>query len=175
MNIDGTGFHTCKECHKNGSLWNHTITDHKEGEQLEDRRSVGASSCNSGDGTDQRVQSLMFMLMMMTLIIKDLRNLVMYHFGTPWGWHKCIETCRSDYNTNIVKLKTIYCALLFEIKTINYYVYKVCVRNCSEEEIFYRFVWCTRETEIVRAVIQFWIYWHFVTLTEIKIYRVSKH
>ena len=34
----------------------------KEGEQLEDRRSVGASSCNSGDGTDQRVQSLMFMM-----------------------------------------------------------------------------------------------------------------
>jgi hypothetical protein len=31
---------------------------------LEDRRSFGASSCNSGDGTDQRVQSLMFMLMM---------------------------------------------------------------------------------------------------------------
>ena len=28
-----------------------------------DRRSVGASSCNSGDGTDQRVQSLMFMMM----------------------------------------------------------------------------------------------------------------
>ena len=38
---------------------------HKEGEQLEDRRSVGASSCNSGDGTDQRVQSLMLMMMMM--------------------------------------------------------------------------------------------------------------
>ena len=37
---------------------------HKEGEQLEDRRSVGASNCNSGDGTDQRVQSLMFMIMM---------------------------------------------------------------------------------------------------------------
>ena len=33
------------------------------GKQLEDRRSVGASSCNSGDGTDQRVQSLMFMMM----------------------------------------------------------------------------------------------------------------
>ena len=30
---------------------------------MEDRRSVGASSCNSGDGTDQRVQSLMFMMM----------------------------------------------------------------------------------------------------------------
>ena len=39
--------------------------DHKEGEQLEDRRSVGASSCNFGDGTDQRVQSLMFMMTMM--------------------------------------------------------------------------------------------------------------
>jgi len=38
-------------------------TDHKEGEQLEDRRNVGESSCNSGDGTDQRVQSLMFMMM----------------------------------------------------------------------------------------------------------------
>jgi len=37
----------------------------KEGEKLEDRRSVGASSCNSGDGTDQRIQSLMFMRMMM--------------------------------------------------------------------------------------------------------------
>ena len=39
--------------HKTESLWNHTTTDHKEGEQMEDRRSVGASSCNSGDGTDQ--------------------------------------------------------------------------------------------------------------------------
>jgi len=61
MNTDGTGFHTCKECHKTESLWNHTTTDHKEGEQLKDQRNVGASCCNSGDGTDQRVQSLMFM------------------------------------------------------------------------------------------------------------------
>jgi len=67
MNTDGTGFHTCKECHKTESLWNHTTTDHKDGEQLEDRRSVGASSCNSGDGTDQRVQSLMFMMLMMVI------------------------------------------------------------------------------------------------------------
>jgi len=51
-------------CHKTESLWNHTTTDHKEGEQLEDRRSVGASNCNSGDGTDQRVQSLVFVMMM---------------------------------------------------------------------------------------------------------------
>ena len=53
-----------KECHKTESLWNHTTTDCKEGEQLEDRRSVGESSCNCGDGTDQTVQSLMFMMMM---------------------------------------------------------------------------------------------------------------
>ena len=59
--------HTCKECHKTESLWKHNTTDHKEGEQLEDRRSVGAYNCNCGDGTDQRVQSLMFMMMMMTL------------------------------------------------------------------------------------------------------------
>ena len=44
-------------------------TDHKEGEQLEDRRNVGESSCNSGDGTDQRVQSLMFMMMMMMMMM----------------------------------------------------------------------------------------------------------
>jgi len=47
MNTDGTCFHTCKECHKTESFWNHTAKDHMEGEQLEDRRSVGASSCNS--------------------------------------------------------------------------------------------------------------------------------
>jgi len=69
MNTDGTGFHTCKERHKTESLWNHTTTDHKEGEQLEDRRSVGASSCYCGDGTDQRVQSLFFMIIVTITII----------------------------------------------------------------------------------------------------------
>jgi hypothetical protein len=37
---------------------------------LEDRRNVGGSSCNSGDGTDQRVQSLMFMMMMITFLVR---------------------------------------------------------------------------------------------------------
>ena len=70
MNTDGTGFYTCKECHKTEYLWNHTATDRKEGEQLEDQRSVGASSCKSGDGTDKRVQqSLMFMMMMMMMMM----------------------------------------------------------------------------------------------------------
>jgi len=53
MNIDWTGIYTCKECHKTESRWNHTTTDRKEGEQLEDRRNAGENSCNSGDGTDQ--------------------------------------------------------------------------------------------------------------------------
>ena len=62
---------------QNRILWNHTTTDHKEGEQLEDRRSVGArSSCNSGDGTDQRGQSLMFMMMMMMMISNGISDCV---------------------------------------------------------------------------------------------------
>ena len=69
MNTDGIGLHTCKECHETESLWNHTTTDHKKGEQLEGRRSFGVSSCNSGDGTDQRVQSLMFMMMMCGTVV----------------------------------------------------------------------------------------------------------
>ena len=53
MNTAWTGIYTCKECHKTGSRWNHITTDHKEGEQLEDRRNVCENSCVSGDGTDQ--------------------------------------------------------------------------------------------------------------------------
>jgi len=32
---------------------------------LEDRRNVGESSCNFGERTDKRVQSFMFIMMMM--------------------------------------------------------------------------------------------------------------
>jgi len=46
-------------------IYLYITTDHKEEEQMEDRRNVGENSCNSGDGTDQSVQSLMFMLMML--------------------------------------------------------------------------------------------------------------
>ena len=69
LNTDGTGFFTWKQCHKSESLWNHTTTDHKEEGQLEDRRSFGVRSCNSVDGTSQRVHSLMFMIMMMIMLI----------------------------------------------------------------------------------------------------------
>jgi len=50
------------------SLWHHTTADNKEGEQQEERRSVGASSCNSVDVKSQRVQFLKFMMMMMMVI-----------------------------------------------------------------------------------------------------------
>jgi len=85
MNTDGTGFHICKECHKIESLWNHTTTDHKEREQLEDRRSVGASSCNSGEGTDQRVQSLMMMMMMIKALWRR-------------GWHLKVSALPQTLN-----------------------------------------------------------------------------
>jgi len=41
-----------------------TTTDHKEVEQLKDQRNVAEISCNFGGGKDQRVESLMFMMMM---------------------------------------------------------------------------------------------------------------
>jgi hypothetical protein len=50
MNTQGTGFYTCKECHKNESLLNLTTTAHKERNQLGDRRNDGDSNCNCGDG-----------------------------------------------------------------------------------------------------------------------------
>ena len=79
MNTDWTGFYTYKEYHKTESLWNHTTTDQKEGEQLEDRRNVGESSCNSGDGMDQRVQFLMFMMMMMMMMITRITATMSVH------------------------------------------------------------------------------------------------
>jgi hypothetical protein len=40
MYIEGTGFYTCKECHKTESLQNHTATAHKKREWLGGRRNV---------------------------------------------------------------------------------------------------------------------------------------
>jgi hypothetical protein len=70
MNTEGTGYYTCKECHNTESLYNHTTTVHKETERLGDRRNAGESSCNSGDGTGQMAQPLMFMMMMTFTLIK---------------------------------------------------------------------------------------------------------
>jgi len=103
MNTDGTGFHTCKECHKTKSLWNHTTTDHKEGEQLEDQRNVVSSSCNSGDGTDQRVQFLMFMMMIWCLL-HLIPHLLSMFCHLP---HKMLPLA-SRTNTRI-KINEIFC------------------------------------------------------------------
>ena len=91
MKTDGTGFNTCKECHKTESLWNHTTTDHREAEELEDRRNVGESTCNFGDGTVQRVQSLMMMMMMMMMMM-----------NSPLYIYKCVNVefkCREMVST----------------------------------------------------------------------------
>jgi hypothetical protein len=34
-------------------------------------------------------------------------TLANYNFGNLCGCNKCIETCRSDYNINIVKIKNV--------------------------------------------------------------------
>ena len=39
---------------------------------------------------------------------RDYVTVAKYNFGIPWGWYKCIETCRSDYNINFVKIKNIF-------------------------------------------------------------------
>jgi hypothetical protein len=70
MNTEGTGFYTCKECHKTESLYNYFTTAHKEREQLGDRRNDGESKCNSGDGTGQMAKPWMFMI----IIIIIMRN-----------------------------------------------------------------------------------------------------
>ena len=69
MNTEGTGFYICKEGHTTESLSKHITIIHKEREQSADRRNVGESSCNSGDGTGQMAQTLMFMMMMIYILI----------------------------------------------------------------------------------------------------------
>jgi hypothetical protein len=66
-------------------------TDHKEGEEFQERRNVGESSCKSGDGTDQREQSLMFMMMMMMMMnLKVLHNCYVLIYGhTEFLVHSC--------------------------------------------------------------------------------------
>jgi len=52
------------------------LQDHKEGEQLEDQRKVGGSNCSFGGGTDQRVQSFMFKMIMIMNLCRENPNLV---------------------------------------------------------------------------------------------------
>jgi hypothetical protein len=79
MNTEGTGFYTCKECHKTESLKNHTFTAHTEREQLGDQRNDGESNFNSGDGMGQMAQPWMFMMMMMMMMIMRVERLEPTH------------------------------------------------------------------------------------------------
>ena len=71
---------------------------------MEDRRSVGASSCNYGDGTDQRIQSLMLMMMMMMMMM-TIMTTVRYgtlHLVLCWVARDfCIIHTRRNVITNI--------------------------------------------------------------------------
>jgi preprotein translocase subunit SecG len=83
-----------------------TLMNHTEGEQLEDRRNVGESSCNSGDGTDQRVHYLMFMMMMM--MIMNLLFVVRYFViclnllfrNYFFAYHLLSSVCLSEHKKN---------------------------------------------------------------------------
>jgi hypothetical protein len=79
---------------------NRTTAGHKEEDQLDDLRNIGESSCNPGDGTDQRVQSLMFM---MTYF-----NARVLHTPTPLSHthtSRCVM-CQSDSLASIVSGQT---------------------------------------------------------------------
>jgi len=84
MNTEGTDFYTYKECHTTEYLSKHTTISNKEREQSGDRRNVGESSCNSGDGTGQMAQPLMFMMMIMInfpMPLLKLRKNIVVPFG----------------------------------------------------------------------------------------------
>jgi hypothetical protein len=97
-------------------LWNHTTTYHKEEEQLEDRRNVDENSCNSGDGTDQRVQSLMFMMIFNTYhkwctIMATYRGEV--SGPNVWFvWMVCENLINMEYNINTSYWKSKSCIVI---------------------------------------------------------------
>jgi len=59
---------------------------------LEDRRNVGESSCNFGDGTDQRVQSLTFIIIIIIIIIIAI---AIYVHKQAASNYRCLELAKS--------------------------------------------------------------------------------
>jgi hypothetical protein len=72
---------------------NHTTTGQKEEDQLDDPRNTGKSSCNPGDGTDQRVQSLMFMMMIYHVCVYVTRRAVLCVSGLGFVYIMCVCVC----------------------------------------------------------------------------------
>jgi len=65
MNTDGTGFTLAKNATKPNPFEVVPLQTTGKEYNWKTEEAMAPSSCNSGDGTDQRVQSLMFMMMMM--------------------------------------------------------------------------------------------------------------
>jgi hypothetical protein len=70
---------------------------------LEDRRN-GGSSCNSGDGTDQRVQSLMSMMMTNT------------NRGLFFNWNACLSISAKQLSIHYVIFLSEVCIRLNETR-----------------------------------------------------------
>jgi len=109
MNTDGTGFYTCKECHQTESLSYHITTDHKEEEQLKYRRNVGESSCNSGDGTDQRVQSLMFIMTVLSSLRQNRVHCRFLHTSVKQINTRCTRQHKSHKPLYEIRHSNILC------------------------------------------------------------------
>jgi hypothetical protein len=62
---------------------------------LEDRRNFGESSCNSGDVTDQRVQSLMLRMMMMIMMIKHIKQKVLLN---ETDFAHCVTKIKTEFD-----------------------------------------------------------------------------
>jgi len=75
---------------------------------LEDRRNAGESSCNFGDGTDQRVQSLVFM-MMIKKYVKRYALTVLLH-NTKKCLMKLIPRSFQEFSQNFIQYYR-YCVL----------------------------------------------------------------
>jgi len=66
-----------------------------EGEQLEDQRNGEESSCNFRDEMDQRVHSLMFVMMMMKFMRQLLKNILLQNIFAVFD----VEYTHTKYNT----------------------------------------------------------------------------
>ena len=69
---------------------------------MEDRKNVDENSCNSGDGTDQKVQSLMFMMMKDAMEVTK-KEIVLISFARLYH-HLSLET-EGKHKINLLGFK----------------------------------------------------------------------
>jgi len=78
---------------------------------LEDRRNVGESSCNSGDRTDQRVQSLITGMSMVQLRI----HLDLYNLAEKGSWENLYRQMYQQQGKLIMEQQTHEHSALYEL------------------------------------------------------------